>query len=348
MSDFIELDGSAGEGGGQILRSALTLSLLTGQAFHLRNLRANRPKPGLQPQHLMSVRAAQRLGSAHVIGATLHSRDLIFEPGPVCSGQFTFEIGTAGATGLVLHTIYLPLALRGSGPSQVTIRGGTHVRTSPAFPFLNHTWRPLLGQLGLNMSLKLVRPGFYPRGGGSLLATIPVVNSLPGIRWEQRGPLDSVEVVAAVAGLDRGIARRMARRLGNQLGKLDLNVTIRDEQWDNGPGCVVFALLETTPAPVTVVAVGEPGKPAESVADEAFAEILRYVDSGAALDPHSADQVLLPLALATSPSVYRVAEVTRHLTTNAEVVQRFVRSTIRIEGKEGQPGTVTIEPATTA
>ncbi|NBO93077.1 MAG: RNA 3'-phosphate cyclase, partial [Planctomycetia bacterium] len=151
MSDFIELDGSAGEGGGQILRSALTLSLLTGQAFRLRHVRANRPKPGLQPQHLMSVLAAQRIGSAHVHGAGIGSSDLEFEPGPVSAGTYRFDIGTAGATGLVLHTIYLPLALRGKAASEVTITGGTHVRTSPTYPFLEGTWQPLLARAGLSV-----------------------------------------------------------------------------------------------------------------------------------------------------------------------------------------------------
>ena len=347
MNDLIELDGSAGEGGGQILRSALSLSLLTGQAFRLRNVRANRPKPGLQPQHLMSVLAAQRVGSAHVLGASLQSSELTFEPGPVVSGNYTFEIGTAGATGLVLHTIYLPLALRGDGPSEITIRGGTHVRTSPAFPFLESTWRPLLAQMGLAVTLKLGRPGFYPRGGGTLHATIPAVDRLSGVNWRTRGSAESAEVVAAVAGLERGIARRMARRLAYRLEKLDLQVTARDELWDNGPGCVVYARLDTTPAPVTVVAVGERGKPAESVADEAFAEMKEYVTSAGALDAHSGDQVLLPLALATTPSEYRVAEVTRHLTTNAETVRRFLNCDITIEGDEGQPGTVRIIPAAT-
>jgi RNA 3'-terminal phosphate cyclase (ATP) len=344
MSDFIELDGSKGEGGGQILRSALTLSLLTGRPFRLRRVRANRPKPGLQPQHLMSVLAAQRIGSAHVTGAELHSNDLTFEPGPVASGHYSFEIGTAGATGLVLHTVYLPLALRGSGPSEVTLRGGTHVRTSPAFPFLDFTWRPLMARLGLELSLKLVRPGFYPRGGGTLQATIASRTELSGVDWQKRGPVENVEIVAAVAGLERGIARRLARRLGQRLEKLDLRVTAHEEVWDNGPGCVLFARLDTTPAPVTVVAVGERGKPAESVADEAFAEIKRYLSSESPLDAHSADQVLLPLALASSPSVYRVAEVTRHLTTNADTVRQFLDVAITIEGEEGQPGTVRVTP----
>src|SRR5262245_17296410 len=136
MSDLIDLDGSQGEGGGQVLRSCLALSLLTGKPFHLRNVRANRSKPGLQPQHLMSVRSAARIGSAHTVGASLQSTDLEFTPGPVAAGKYRFDIGTAGATGLVLHTLYLPLALAGKAPSELTLTGGTHVRASPCFHFL--------------------------------------------------------------------------------------------------------------------------------------------------------------------------------------------------------------------
>src|SRR5207247_5572306 len=168
---MIELDGSFGEGGGQILRTSLALALLTGKAFHLRNVRARRSKPGLQPQHLMSVRAAATIGQAQLRGATVGSADLVFEPGPVVPGTYHFAIGTAGATGLVLHTIYLPLALAGR-PSDVTIEGGTHVRTSPCFHFLETTWRRYLEYLGLSITLRKSRPGLYPLGGGLLLASI--------------------------------------------------------------------------------------------------------------------------------------------------------------------------------
>ncbi|MFO0845177.1 MAG: RNA 3'-terminal phosphate cyclase [Gemmataceae bacterium] len=164
MSDAtIELDGSYGEGGGQILRTGLALSLLTGQPFHLRNVRARRPKPGLQAQHLRSVLAAAEVGGADVRGASLGSTDLSFAPGRVRPGPYRFEIGTAGATGLVLHTVYLPLALRGEEPSEVTLVGGTHVTTSPSFHFLDGTWRRYLELMGLRIGLRLERPGFRLR-----------------------------------------------------------------------------------------------------------------------------------------------------------------------------------------
>src|SRR5437763_9801015 len=185
---MIDLDGSFGEGGGQILRSSLTLALLTGQSFRLRNVRARRAKPGLQPQHLTCVRAAAQVGDAQTAGASVGSSTLTFEPSTIRPGRYDFAIGTAGATGLVLHTVYLPLALRGGGPSELTLTGGTHVRTSPCFHFLEATWRRYLEQLGLRIRLRLVRPGFYPRGGGRVEAAIQPCPRLHGASLPERGP----------------------------------------------------------------------------------------------------------------------------------------------------------------
>src|SRR5262249_43776954 len=150
---MIELDGSFGEGGGQILRTSLALSLLTGKPFHLANVRARRPKPGLQPQHLMCVQAAAAIGQAKVKGASRGSSDLVFEPGQIVPGKYHFAIGTAGATGLVLHTLYLPLALCCSELSELVISGGTHVKAAPCYHFLESTWRAYLEALGLRVKL---------------------------------------------------------------------------------------------------------------------------------------------------------------------------------------------------
>ena len=183
---LLELDGSEGEGGGQILRTSLALSLITGRGFHLRNVRAGRAKPGLQPQHLASVRAAAAIGGATLRGASAGSSDLVFEPGAIRPGSYRFDVGTAGATGLVLHTIYLPLAYRAAAPSAVTLIGGTHVRTSPSFHFLDATWRRYVGLCGLRVSLRLVRPGFYPRGGGIVEVSIQPADRLHGVRLLER------------------------------------------------------------------------------------------------------------------------------------------------------------------
>src|SRR5262249_55832943 len=181
MRSVLEIDGSFGEGGGQILRTSLALSLITGKAFHLRNVRANREKPGLQSQHLMSVRASATVGAAETLGASRGSSDLEFRPGTVRPGNYRFDIGTAGATALVLHTLYLPLACCTATPSQLTLVGGTHVSKSPCFHFLATTWRHYLALMGLHVGLKMVQPGFYPRGGGIVEVQLRPCPALKGL-----------------------------------------------------------------------------------------------------------------------------------------------------------------------
>ena len=336
----IEIDGSFGEGGGQILRTSLALSLLTGKAFHLRNIRARRPKPGLHPQHLMSVQAAAKVGAAVTRGATLRSSDLVFEPGTVTAGKYHFDIGTAGATSLVLHTLYLPLALRGGLTSRLTLVGGTHVTTSPCFHFLDTTWRAYLRIIGLPISLHMVRPGFYPRGGGIVDAEIPCCSRLAGLTVLERGPI-KVTGFSAVAGLPDDIAHRQARQATRRLRDEGIDIAMREETWPGGPGTVVALIAETTPVPALFFGLGARGKRAECVADEAVDQLLSYVAAEpAAVDLHSADQILMPLALADGPSVYSVAEVSEHLPTNAAVIRLFVDREIVCEGKVGEPGMV--------
>jgi RNA 3'-terminal phosphate cyclase (ATP) len=339
----IELDGSFGEGGGQILRSSLTLSLLTGKPFHLRHIRAGRPKPGLQPQHLMSVRAAATIGQAKMRGASHGSSDLEFSPGAVQPGNYRFDIGTAGATGLVLQTLYLPLALRASGPSNLTLVGGTHVRASPCFHFLQTTWLAYLRRIGIRINLDMVHPGFYPRGGGVVEAQIQPCSRLQGLHLRQRGSI-RVTGFSAVAGLPQHIAERQARRASQRLQqRYDRTSDIQEQTWHGGPGTVLALVLHTDPVPGLFFALGERGKPAERVADEAVDQVGAYLEAApAAVDCHSADQIVLPLALAEGPSEFTVSEVTAHLHTNVAVIQRFVEREIICEGPEGGPGVVRI------
>jgi RNA 3'-terminal phosphate cyclase (ATP) len=338
---LLELDGSFGEGGGQILRTSLALSLLTQKPFHLRNVRAGRAKPGLQPQHLQSVRAAGAIGQAQLRGATLGSSDLVFEPGSVTPGTYRFDIGTAGATGLVLQTLYLPLALAGQ-PSELTLIGGTHVSTSPCFHFLDVTWRRYLQACGLHLSLRLVRPGFYPRGGGTVLAFLQPCQRLSGVKWLERGPIKATGF-SAVVGLPEGIAKRQARRAKYRLEQYGLEVTIHEETWEGGPASVIAVELDTTPAPTLFFALGARGKPAERVADEVVDQVIAYLHAGPALvDAHSADQLVLPLALAEGQSVYHVTTVTQHLLTNIATIGHFLDREIVCEGAEGGAGVVRI------
>jgi RNA 3'-terminal phosphate cyclase (ATP) len=340
---MLEIYGASGEGGGQILRSSLTLSLLTSQPFHLRNIRARRAKPGLQPQHLMSVRAAATIGQAEIRGASLGSTDLVFEPGEVVPGNYTFAIGTAGATSLVLHTVYLPLALRTSTPSTLTLTGGTHVNASPCFHFLDVTWRAYLEHIGLRARVELRRPGFYPRGCGVVLAHIQPCERIRGLQLESCGEASQVRGISSVAGLPDSIAERQARRALRRLRETGLDAELREEHWDDGPGTVVTVVLNTSPAPTLFFGLGARGKPAERVADEAVEQLIEYLAvQPPAIDTHSADQLVLPLAFAEGPSRFRVAQVTRHLLTNISVIRSFVGREIRCDGDEGEPGIVRI------
>jgi RNA 3'-phosphate cyclase len=341
-ANVIEIDGSEGEGGGQILRSSLALALLTGKTFHLKHIRAGRSKPGLQPQHLTCVRAAAAIGQAQVRGATPSSTDLTFEPGEVVAGDYHFDIKTAGATSLLLHTLYLPLALRGAGPSKLTLVGGTHVLASPCYHFLDVTWRAYLELMGLPLNLRLIRPGFYPRGGGMIQAEIPAYKSLHGLQFVERGRV-KVRGFSAVAGLPEDIARRQAKRAVHRLARLTSPDHFPLEQWKGGPGSVLAVIVETTPAPALFFGLGARGKPANKVADEAVDDALAYwKNTPTAVDCHSADQILLPLALAQRASAYSVAGVTQHLLTNATIVRRFLDRELVCEGVEGQPGMVKI------
>lgn len=343
---MIEIDGSEGEGGGQILRSSLALSILTRRPFRLVNIRANRSQPGLRPQHVMSVRAAATICGATYKGASVGSSVLYFEPGEVKSGKYTFSIGTAGATALVLHTVYLPLALRGTAQSTVTITGGTHNTHAPCHHFNETTWGAYLKRMGITVEQEFVRPGFYPRGGGEIRAIIHPCSRVRGLHITSCPELTTAGGFSAVARLPDSVNKRQARRLAHRLKEAGIEPHIEQQEWEAmNPGTVAAVIFRQAPVPTLFYGLGERGKPAESVADDAADEALRFRDRKAPVDPHSADQILLPLAFSPDASEYRTSEVTRHLTTNIATVGKFLDRNISLEGDEGQAGTVRIAAA---
>lgn len=234
------------------------------------------------------------------------------------------------------------MALRGEGPSELLLQGGTHVSTSPCFHFLDSTWRAYLEAIGLRIRLKLLRPGFYPRGGGTVEVHIQRSPKLHGLKLLERGPVKKVTGISAVASLPEEIGKRQARRATNRLRSLGLPVAIREESWSGGPGTVLAVELDTAPAPTLFFGLGARGKPAERVADEAAEQAIEYMNAApAAVDSHSADQIVLPLALAEGPSQFSVTQITQHLLTNIAVIRQFIDREITC-GAEGEPGTVTI------
>ena len=347
---LVTLDGSEGEGGGQILRTALTLSLLTGTPFRIVKIRANRQKPGLRPQHLTAVEAAATLGNAEVSGLEVGSRDLTFRPGTYTPADLSLNIGTAGSTALVLQTLHLPIALRATSPVRVTLSGGTFNTKAPSYPFLENTWRAHLASMGCPIALAMPRAGFYPRGGGQLDAWIEPAELRP-LTIGGRGKIVRIRGQAGVSGLKTSIAERLRARAEERFNGEGIAdgtpVSIDLVEWKgSSPGTAIWLSVEYegVAAPSTFIGLGERGKPADAVADEAVDELLAHNAEGqGAVDPHSADQILIPLALASGASSYTVSEVTEHLRTNIRTVRSFLNRTIEVEdGAEDRPARVVI------
>ena len=325
---MIEIDGSAGEGGGQILRTSLALSMCTGQPFTLTKIRAGRAKPGLMRQHLTCVNAAAEVCGAGVQGAALNSQSLVFTPGPVRAGDYTFNVGTAGSCTLVLQTVW-PALMLADAPSRLKLGGGTHNPMAPPFHFLERSYAPLLRKLGAKADLVLRRLGFYPAGGGEIEATIwPAKDSLQPFDLIERGAkLESYAECFAPA-LPRSVARRELEQLGASLGWSDAQLREAACRQNEGPGNALLATLVYEHVSEVFTGFGEKGVSAEQVARHVVREVRAYQVSDAALGPHLADQWALPLALALwqrgGEASYSCAELTPHATTNFDVIERFL------------------------
>lgn len=316
---MITIDGSQGEGGGQILRTALALSLVSGRPFAIEKIRAKREKPGLMRQHLTAVEAAAKIGNARVEGAALRSSKLVFHPGEVVPGDYTFAIGTAGSVTLVLQTVLPPLLIAG-GPSRLTLEGGTHNPFAPPFDFLQKAFLPLLNRMGAQVTAELDRPGFYPAGGGRFRVEIAPA-PLQRVDIPERGSIRRRVARALVSNLPRNIAERELAIIEK---KLDCD-EYRVEQVPNsrGPGNVVLIEIESEHITEVFTGFGERGKPAESVAEEVVNDARAYLAAGVPVGECLADQLLIPMALAGGGSFTTLA-LSRHTKTNAEVIRLFL------------------------
>ena len=319
---MLEIDGATGEGGGQILRSALTLSVVTGTPFRMRRIRAGRKRPGLLRQHLTAVRAAAEVGEAEVRGAELHSNAITFGPSGLRSGAFRFAVGTAGSTTLVVQTV-LPALLKAADPCSITIEGGTHNMSAPPFEFIERSFLPLLRRLGARVEARLERAGFYPAGGGRLFVEVWPSGDLRPLALEEPGEVERIAVRALVAGLPKSIAQRELAAVSQVLAVRveDLEAAVLPAAW--GPGNVVFVTVERRHVTEVFTGFGRRGARAEQVGREAAGEAKRYLDSGAAVGEHLADQLLLPLALAGGGR-FTAPAFSRHARTNAWVIGQFL------------------------
>ena len=322
MSELIRIDGSQGEGGGQILRTSLSLSLLTGKPFRIERIRAGRGKPGLLRQHLTAVLAAAEVGTATVEGASLGSPDLTFTPGFVRAGEYRFAVGTAGSGTLVFQTI-LPALMMASAPSRVVIEGGTHNMAAPPFDFLRKTFVPLVERMGPKVKLQFERYGFYPAGGGRFIAQIEPARALTPFHLGERGPVTSRRIHAVVANLSRKIAEREVHTAAGILTWGPETHDIKVTRESSGPGNVLMIEIETAEVTELFTAFGQLGVSAEKVAGDAARDALEYLTGKAVACEHLTDQLLLPMAMAGAGS-FTALKVNAHARTNMDVISKFL------------------------
>lgn len=335
---MLTLDGSFGEGGGQILRTSLALSLLTRTAFRLERVRAGRARPGLMRQHLTAVEAAAAIGHARVVGAQVGSQLIEFHPGEVAGGDYRFSVGTSGSATLVFQTV-LPALLGAAAPSRLVLEGGTHNPMAPTYEFLARVYLPLLGRMGARVSAELERPGFHPAGGGRFTAAIDPT-PLSRLDLRERGEIRARRATALVSALPLDIAHRELDTVRRRLGwEADCCAAL---EIDNaaGPGNVVQIEIESEHVTELFSGFGQRGVRAEIVAGRVAAEAADYLDAGVPVGCHLADQLLLPLALAGGGS-FRTQAPTDHTTTQMTVIQRFLARSFRCE--EVSPATWQVE-----
>ena len=339
MTDLIAIDGSAGEGGGQILRTALALSLVTGRPFRIEGIRAGRKKPGLLRQHLTAVYAAAAVSGARASGGELGSRTLSFEPSQVHGGEYSLAVGTAGSATLVFQTIF-PALLLARKPSRLTLEGGTHNPYAPPFDFLAKTFLPLIRRMGASVDVRLETYGFYPAGGGRFSVDIEPCSTLGEIALSDRGA-SRVHARALVASLSENIAKRELSVVRERLG-VDRSMCRADSIDSSvGPGNVLMIVIEGDSLVEVVTGFGVKGVSAEKVASDACDEAERYLRASVPVGVHLADQLLIPMVLGRGGS-FRTLEPTAHTLTNAEVIRQFLDVSISIEQESGDVYRITV------
>lgn len=323
MKPEIDIDGSFGEGGGQILRTAISLSLLTGKSFCICNLRAQRQKPGLRPQHLAAVKAAVKISGADATGAETGSRELLFFPKPAQPGNYRIDIGTAGSTGLVFQTL-LPALASLEEESRLEIKGGTHNPKSPCFNFIEECFLKTLARTGVDVDAEISRHGFYPRGAGAVSFIIHPRKERKALKLVEPADWQDPKAEIILAGLEMHIAEREKAELVERLGIDPESVAINFLASDTGPGNAALVRVSGAGRTEILSGFGEPGKRAERVAQELAREAKNFIKSRAQLDPYLADQVLIHLALGPGGE-FTTNHLSSHFHTNLKIIREFLK-----------------------
>ncbi|MBI2559514.1 MAG: RNA 3'-phosphate cyclase, partial [Planctomycetes bacterium] len=334
------------------LRTSLSLSAATKRPIEIFNIRAKRKVPGLRAQHLEAVRAITKICNGGLTGAEIGSTSINFVPQEIKGGEYRIEIGTAGSVSLVLQTIFIPLSTAKT-PSTVTITGGTHVPWSPCFHYLALQWLSYLKRIGFDATVEMIRAGFYPKGGGEISAHIKPVREIKPLVIEDRGKLIRVRGISAVGNLNKSIAERQKQQAEKRLSAFPLYqegvgvCTYEIEVVELpalGQGTMLLLLSEFEHSQCCYYSLGEIGKRAETVADEACDALLHFLETNASVDEYLADQLLLPLAFSKGKSEFSTPRISQHLLTNIEVIKKFLPVRFDVTGKEGEEGIVTICP----
>lgn len=319
---MIELDGATGEGGGQVLRTALTLSMITGEPFRITNIRANRPKPGLMRQHLAAVQAAAQICSANIGELSVGAQTLMFTPHKIKGGEYRLSIGTAGSCTLVLQTI-LPALLYADQASVVHVSGGTHNPMAPPAQFLQRAYGRVLRDMGAIVDIQLKRFGFYPAGGGEIAARIKPCPALRPLELMERGSRISAYAESFIAGVPNHVAKRELECVAEGMGWDESQLLVRGLPQDQGPGNALLVTLEQQYVTEMFCAFGEKAVRAEAVAKQATRAAHDYLRSGAAVDEYLADQIMLPMALGGGGR-FTLSRISQHARTNAALISRFL------------------------
>ncbi len=345
---MIEVDGSFGEGGGQVLRTAVALAAVLSKDIHVFNIRAGRAEPGLRPQHMTGVKAAAELCSSELEGLQVGSTEFTFKPGKLRAGTFRFDVGTAGSVTLVLQTL-MPILAFAPGSVQLEITGGTDVKWSPPIDYLRLVTLPILKKIGYHGELELVRRGHYPKGGGLVKFSTNGPFSLQPLVSEKTGSISKIWGVSHAVALPRHVAERQAGAARKSLEEAKLpspaiDLEVVDDRRQLGPGSGIVLVGETQSGNILGSdALGERGRPAEEVGSTASRILVEEIESGAMLDRHMGDIIVPYLVLANGSSGVPVSRVTQHTRTNVKVAEWFTGTRFDLEGEIDLPGRLRVK-----